>query len=110
MTKRKVDVVCLDPFVKSHGVPENANTGMDAVVATMADLATRLGIAVDVPHHVSKGTAEAGNADKGRGASSVKDGARLVYTLTAMSPEEAKQSRACPRQSGAATSGWTLPR
>ena len=90
VAQHSIDVVCLDPFVKSHGVNENANVEMDAVVATLTDLAMRLSIAVDIPHHVSKGTAEAGNADKGRGASSVKDGARLVYTLTTMSPLEAE--------------------
>ena len=45
---------------------------------------------MDVPHHTNKGLAAAGDANKGRGATAAKDAARLVYTLTPMTPEEAK--------------------
>lgn len=48
------------------------------------------GCAIDAPHHVSKGPSDPGNADKGRGASAMKDAARLVYSLTPMSLEEAQ--------------------
>ncbi len=90
ITKRAIDVVILDPFVKSHGVEENNNAAMDAVVAVLADMATRHDIAIDVPHHTRKGTAGPGDADAGRGASAMKDAARLVYTLTRMTTEEAQ--------------------
>ncbi len=39
---------------------------------------------------MAKGPADPGNANKGRGASSLKDALRLVRTATAMSEEEAK--------------------
>src|SRR5206468_2093606 len=42
------------------------------------------------PHHMAKGSADPGNANRGRGASAMKDAARLVYTLTPMAPEEAQ--------------------
>jgi hypothetical protein len=90
VVRRKIDVVGLDPFVKAHGVEENSNTAIDAVVQTLADMAARHDIALDVPHHISKGPADPGNANRGRGASAMKDGARLVYTLTPMAPEEAE--------------------
>jgi hypothetical protein len=86
---RSIDVVSLDPFVKSHGVEENANNAIDFVAGILARLAVDHDCAVDAPHHVSKGPADAGNADRGRGASAFKDAARLVYTLAPMSPEEA---------------------
>src|SRR5206468_1238576 len=57
----------------------------------LARLAITHSIAVDAPHHISKGISDPGNADRGRGASSFKDGGRLIYTLTAMSTEEAEQ-------------------
>jgi hypothetical protein len=60
------------------------------VVGVLTDLGHKYVIAVDAPHHVSKGIAEAGDAQKGRGASAFVDGGRLVYTLTAMTPDEAK--------------------
>lgn len=88
---RKLDLVMLDPFVKTHGLEENDNSGMDAVMQLMADIATRHDIALDVPHHTSKGVAEPGNASRSRGASAVRDGARLVYSLSAMTADEAAE-------------------
>jgi hypothetical protein len=88
--KHSIDVVMLDPFVKSHSVEENANGAIDFVTNILASIAIEHRCAVDVPHHVSKGAADAGNADRGRGASSFKDAARLVYTLTPMSEDEGK--------------------
>jgi hypothetical protein len=89
--RRKPDLVSLDPFVKSHSVEENGNTAIDEVVQILTDLASKHDIAIDSPHHVSKGAADPGNADKGRGASAMVDAARLVKTLTPMSSEEAKR-------------------
>lgn len=87
---RHIDIVSLDPFVKSHSVEENLNTPIDAVAQILTDLATEHDIAVDAPHHTSKGAPEPGNANRGRGASSMKDAARLVYTLTPMTSQEAE--------------------
>jgi RecA-family ATPase len=88
--RRKVDIVSIDPFVKSHKIEENNNSGIDEIVQVLTDLAIKHNIALDAPHHTSKGTPDPGNANRGRGASSMKDAARLVYTLTPMSADEAK--------------------
>jgi hypothetical protein len=85
----KIDLVGLDPFVKTHTVGENNNDAIDAVAQVLTDLAHRYDVAVDTPHHVAKGPADPGNAQKGRGASALVDAGRLVYTLAVMSPEEA---------------------
>jgi hypothetical protein len=85
--RRNAGAVFLDPLVKTHAVNENSNKDMDFVIEILADLAIERDVAVDTPHHVSKGAADPGNADRGRGASAVKDGGRLVYTLTGMSKE-----------------------
>lgn len=69
---------------------ENNNSAIDDVAQTLTDLAAKLSIAVDTPHHISKGIAEPGNANRGRGASSAKDAFRLVYTLFPMTKEEAE--------------------
>jgi AAA domain len=90
ITDRGIDIVSIDPFVKAHSVEENNNSVIDDVVQVLTDLAAKHNLAVDAPHHTSKGVAEPGNADRGRGASAMKDGGRLIYTLTAMSPEEAE--------------------
>jgi hypothetical protein len=86
----KPDLVALDPYIKAHGLPESDNALMDMVAQLLADLARKYNIAVDFVHHQRKGSAEPGNADRGRGASATKDAGRLVYTLTTMSPAEAK--------------------
>ncbi|RVC75826.1 MAG: hypothetical protein EOS58_06310 [Mesorhizobium sp.] len=90
VTENGVDLVILDPLKKIHGVEENNNDHMDFVVQVLTDLASRLKIAIDLPHHMSKGAADPGNANRGRGASALKDAIRLGYTLTHMSADEAK--------------------
>ena len=100
ITTFKLDLVCLDPFVKTHGMVENDNNAMDFVCDLLAKIAIDLNCAVDFPHHANKGLAAPGDANRGRGASSVKDAARLVGTLTRMSPKEGEMfglSEADPR-------------
>ena len=109
IVRRKVDIVSLDPFVKTHGVSENDNNLIDQVTQVLPDLSATYDIAVDTPHHVRKGPSDPGNADRARGASSQKDAYRLVYTLSTMSPEEAETFESQMR-SGTATSGWTRER
>ena len=87
----KPDIVCLDPFVKTHSLEENDNSAMDFVCELLAALADEFNIAVDAPHHARKGLTTPGDADTGRGGSSIRDAGRLVYTLTPMSEDEAKQ-------------------
>jgi hypothetical protein len=90
ITQDQINLLVIDPLVKAHSIPENDNTGMDEVVQLVTDLAAKYDIAVDVPHHISKGTAEPGNAERGRGASASVNAARLVYTLAPMASDEAK--------------------
>jgi hypothetical protein len=88
---KQLDIVCFDPLIKLHNLPENDNDAMEQVIETLVDISVTHKIAVDAPHHMRKGAAEPGDADAGRGASAFKDGGRLVYTLTPMSDKEAKQ-------------------
>jgi hypothetical protein len=90
IVERQIDIVMLDPFIKTHGLAENDNNNIDAVAQILTDVAIKYNIAVDVPHHMAKGPADPGNANKGRGASALKDALRLVRTATSMTPEEAK--------------------
>ena len=90
IVKHGIDLLALDPFIKTHSVQENDNNGIDAVVQVLTDLAEKYNIAVDTPHHMAKGSPDPGNANKGRGASAMKDAGRLIYTLTPMSTDEAQ--------------------
>jgi hypothetical protein len=88
--RRKPDALCLDPFVKTHALEENDNGAMDFVCDLLTKLAIEFGIAVDAPHHTKKGHLAPGDADNGRGGGSIRDAARLVYTLSTMVEDEAK--------------------
>ena len=90
ITNLKIDLVGLDPFIKTHSVGENNNDAIDAVTQVLTDMSHKHNIAVDAPHHISKGQADPGNAQRGRGASAFVDAGRLAYTLTPMSADEAK--------------------
>jgi hypothetical protein len=86
-----IDVVSLDPFVKTHGLEENNNNAIDYVCTLLASIAIEMNCAIDLPHHTSKGISPAaGDANRARGASAMKDAARLVYTLTPMTSDEAE--------------------
>ena len=87
----KIDIASLDPFIKTHGLMENDNNAIDYVCVLLAKIAIEFNCALDLPHHTRKGSASAGDADRGRGASSMNDAARLVFTLLPMSNEEAEQ-------------------
>jgi hypothetical protein len=50
-----IDLVSIDPFVKTHGVGENDNTLIDKVAGLLTELSHKYNIAVDAPHHVNKG-------------------------------------------------------
>ena len=94
ITELKLDFIGLDPFIKTHSMKENSNDAVDLVAQVLTDLMFKYNIGVDVPHHVSKpgakGEAEPGDANRGRGASAMKDAARLVYTLNVMTKTEAE--------------------
>jgi AAA domain len=89
--KHRPDLLMLDPFVKLHALEENDNAAMDFVCDLLVTLAIEYDIAVDAPHHTKKGQLAPGDPDAGRGGSAARDAGRLIYTLTAMSEEEAKQ-------------------
>jgi hypothetical protein len=84
-----IGLVILDPLVRTHSISENDNGQMDALAQLLTDMACKHDIAIDLPHHVSKGAADPGNADRGRGASATNNAARLVWTLSAMTPDKA---------------------
>jgi RecA-family ATPase len=86
----KLDLVCIDPAIKAHALSENDNGEIDAFASLLTRLATEKNIAIDLLSHERKAIgAEAGDVNRGRGAGSQKDAARLVYTLTGMSKTEA---------------------
>ena len=94
LQKAEIDVLIIDPFVTSHQVPENDTTGMNAVVATFRNIASKANCAIELVHHVSKNGAM--NAqDLGiyasRGAGAVIDGVRVARQLIRMTQDQAEK-------------------
>jgi len=88
----KFGLVVIDPFVKLHSLNENSNSEIDYVCRVLATLAGQHHCAIDVPHHTSKLVGDGGaRSNRTRGASSFRDAARLLYTLSPMSSDEAAE-------------------
>jgi hypothetical protein len=90
ITEKRIDLVCIDPFIKSHEAEENSNNQIDQVCILLVRIATECDCAVDLIHHVGKGLVEPGDSNRMRGASALRDAMRLLYTVTPMSDKEAK--------------------
>ena len=88
-----LDLAVIDPAIKAHGLDESSNPEIDAFAGILTDLAVEKNIGIDLLSHERKGLAGAGktvgDAERGRGASSLKDAMRLAKTLTVMSEKEA---------------------
>ena len=84
-----VDVLTVDPVIRSHRVNENDNKALDFVMDLYARIAAEADCAVLLVHHTRKGFT-GGDADSIRGASSMSSAARIAVTLQAMQPDEAK--------------------
>lgn len=90
-----IDVVVFDPFVSFHDAAENSNDEMQRVVSQFRQLAADLHISVVLVHHTSKppqasSDSYAGNINAGRGASAVKDAARVGVTMYTASAKDAE--------------------
>jgi hypothetical protein len=91
---RAIDVVIIDPFVRTHGVSENDNQKINAVVEEFARLADGGNCAIELVHHVGKtktGDDEYTVLD-GRGASALHAAARSMRVLNGMTADEAKEA------------------
>jgi RecA-family ATPase len=99
--KQAIECLVIDPFKKVHGCEENNNTQIDYVADMLTNLAITQDIAVVCLHHVAKRQNEPGDADVGRGASALKDAARLAFTVTPMTEAEARSSGIEPENRGA---------
>ena len=93
----KVNYLIIDPFISIHQSDENDNNSIQKAVDVLKHIAKEANVAIELVHHTRKATggsdseAHAGNADAGRGASSLKDACRVVTTLSRMSKKTAKE-------------------
>lgn len=87
----RIDVLIIDPFVSSHGLPENDNAAIDAAVKAWGRVAGRGNCSVELVHHSRKLNGDAISADSARGGSAFVDGCRAVRVINRMSDEEASR-------------------
>jgi hypothetical protein len=91
---RQIEVLILDPFVASHAVSENDNGKINAVCRQLAMLAEETNCAIELVHHVRKGTFGQGEytVDDARGASALLAAVRSARTLNTMTKDEAARA------------------
>jgi hypothetical protein len=90
LKRRSIDVLVVDPFVQSHSAEENRNEEMNLVMALWGRVAHQADCAVWLVHHFRKG-GKGGDAESIRGAGAIQGAARSMFTVSAMSPEEASK-------------------
>jgi hypothetical protein len=87
--ENKIDVLIVDPFVKSHRVAENDNALIDAIASEWADIADQTGCSIELVHHSRKTGGGEVTLEDTRGASALISAARVARVLNGMTPEEA---------------------
>lgn len=88
---RQIDVLIVDPFVSSHGVGENDNGAIDAVVKAWSSIAKRANCSIVLVHHTKKLGGEKVTAEASRGAVAMIAAARVTLVLNRMDKEEAQR-------------------
>lgn len=89
---RDIDCLIIDPFVSSHGVPENDNGAIDRVAKVFARVADLTSSSVELVHHTrkpSRGQSSENTVDDARGAVALIGAVRSARVLNTMTVEEA---------------------
>jgi hypothetical protein len=86
---REIDHLDVDPFVSSHGVPENDNGMIDLVAKEWAYIAAEANCSISLAHHIKKIEGREATALDARGASSLLNACRSGLVINRMSGEQA---------------------
>lgn len=84
-----IGVVIIDPFVSTHLVNENSNSGIQAVVAMIRKLARDTNASVSLVHHVRKGNGDDATIDSVRGAGALIGAARAARVINRITEDDA---------------------
>jgi hypothetical protein len=99
LKEARIDVLTLDPFVKTHRVSENDNGAMEATYAAWVDIAEKANVAVELVVHSRKSIAgQAKSVEDARGASSQIGAVRDARLIIRMTEEEATTMGIEPEQ------------
>jgi hypothetical protein len=87
--RNHIDVLMIDPFVKSHRVNENDNTAIDMVATQWAEIADYTGCCIGLLQHPRKTGGGEVTVDDSRGASALINASRAARVLNRMTKPEA---------------------
>jgi hypothetical protein len=90
--RNQIDVMLIDPFVKSHRVTENDNLAIDIIAEQWAAIADTTNCSIEVTHHTRKVGGADVTVEDSRGASALMSAARVGRVLNRMSREEVEKS------------------
>jgi hypothetical protein len=90
--QNSIDVLVVDPFIKSHRVTENDNSAMDAVATEWAHIADATNCAIELLHHTRKTGGAEVSVEDGRGAGAVVSASRSARTVNRMNKDEAEKA------------------
>lgn len=93
ITRHRIDVISIDPFVSSHQVSENDNVAINTVMRQWVALAEQCNIAVELVHHTRKNGDGEVTAETSRGAKALIDATRDTRVLNQMTRDEAERFR-----------------
>lgn len=102
ITEAGIVHMVIDPFVSTHrGVSENSNDEIEQVAEAVRHIAHETGCSIDLIHHSLKPQSRntekfAGDMNGARGASALIGAVRMVYTLSTMSKETARDLHVAP--------------
>jgi len=95
IVENNIRLLVVDPFVSTHDSNENDNSKIDQVIQVYKQVAKRTNVAIRLVHHTKKlgndADAHAGDVEIARGASALKDAARVCHTLSLVSESYAKK-------------------
>lgn len=100
ITRSRIDVLILDPFVSSHAISENDNRAIDMVAKEWSRIADRCNCSINLVHHVRKQNGSEVNAESSRGAVSLIGAARSVIVYNRMTKEEGERAGIQPDKRG----------
>lgn len=97
--RHSIRLIIVDPFIGCHAVGESDNVKIEKVARQWARIAQETDCAVELIHHVKKGTAgQEASADDSRGATALVNAARSVRVLSPMSKDEASRANVLERR------------
>jgi hypothetical protein len=88
MLRHRAALLSIDSFIRTHGVSENENKAIQAVIACFEGIAGAANCGVHLWHHTRKLGGEKASVEAARGAQSFIDACRSVRILETMTKKE----------------------